>query len=290
MEAFYIAVLVIAVVILMLILTTLGVAMRKGNADVAWPPGDAAKCPIGWEAGGTPTQCKIPDASLISGEIYSTYSSTGPLELGYKENTGTDPADWTTSTIPIDKVAYVSPNFTVTVTDEIQARAFTQNRPIKIDNANGKITNVPTKSTVKATYTTTGLVTNSSYKVYTTYVDAVKGVNSVGTGTATATSTPLLIFDIKPTATLITPIYAVKTTETAISDAGLSNVKTLTGTYTPESKTVSFTATGITAAGAIYFKKAYFDFNDATYTRCGKKVFAKKFNLIWDGVSEYNKC
>ena len=297
MEGFYIAVLSIATIILMLILTTLGVAMRKGNADVAWPPGDAAKCPIGWEAGTTLTQCKIPDAQLISGEIYSTYSSTAPLEPGYKENTGTADADWTST---VGAATYASQKFTVTVMDDIQARAFTVNRPIKIESTAGKIAIVDPVNIFKATYTYTTastLTTSSSYNVYTSYVDAVKGVNSVGTGTTASTSATVLTFNIKPTVTLPATIYAVLSTENAISNAGISNVKTLTGTgtyYTPESKTVSFTVTSgssaMTATGDIYFKKAYFDFNGATDTRCGKKVFAKKYNLTWDGVSEYNKC
>ena len=291
MEGFYIAVLSIATIILMLILTTLGVAMRKGNADVAWPPGDAAKCPIGWEAGTTPTQCKIPDAQLISGEIYSTYSSTSPLEPGYKENTGNGDADWT-GAVGTATYASSSSKFTVPVTDDIQARAFTVNRPIKIGNSDGKIITVDAVSIIRATYTNTSttstLTTSSSYKVYTSYVDAVKGVNSVGTGTGT--SATVLTFDIKPTVTLPATIYAVLTTETAINNAGISNVKTLTGAYTTETKTVSFTATNtaLTTTGAIYFKKAYFDFG--TSTRCSNKVFAKKYNLIWDGVSNYNKC
>ena len=295
MEGFYIAVLSIATIILMLILTTLGVAMRKGNADVAWPPGDAAKCPIEWEAGTTLTQCKIPDAQLISGEIYSTYSSTAPSEPGYKENTGTDSADWT-GTVGAATYSSSLSKFTVTVMDDIQARAFTVNRPIKIVGVIGKIAIVDAVNIIKATYTTTTstLTTSSSYNVYTSYVDAVKGVNSVGTGTTT--SATVLTFNIKPTVTLPTTIYAVLSTENAISNTGISNVKTLTGSYTPEYKTVSFTATAtsdsstMTAPGPIYFKKAYFDFNGATDTRCGRKVFAEKYNLIWEGVSNYNKC
>jgi hypothetical protein len=99
----------------------------------------------------------------------------------------------------------------------------------------------------------------------------------------------VLTFDKKPTVALSTSIYVVKSADVA-AVASAANTIQLTGTYVEEKKKISFTATGPTATGAIYFKKAYFDFNDATYTRCGKKVFAKKFNLTWDGVSEYNKC
>ena len=75
MEGFYIAVLVIAIVILMLILTTIGVAMRKANQGVEWPP-TGGRCPDGWEEDvTTPGKCYIPSNMVNSGKV--TPDSTG---------------------------------------------------------------------------------------------------------------------------------------------------------------------------------------------------------------------
>lgn len=47
MEVFYIAVLTIATAILILILTSVGVLLRKSNTEVPWPP-TAGRCPDFW--------------------------------------------------------------------------------------------------------------------------------------------------------------------------------------------------------------------------------------------------
>ena len=47
MEVFYIAVLTIATAILILILTSVGVLIRKSNTEVPWPP-TAGRCPDFW--------------------------------------------------------------------------------------------------------------------------------------------------------------------------------------------------------------------------------------------------
>jgi len=47
MEVFYIAVLAIATGILILILTSVGVLLRKSNTEVPWPP-TAGRCPDFW--------------------------------------------------------------------------------------------------------------------------------------------------------------------------------------------------------------------------------------------------
>jgi len=49
METFHKIVLAIAAAVLILILTSVGMIMRNGNRDVAWPP-TTASCPDGWEA------------------------------------------------------------------------------------------------------------------------------------------------------------------------------------------------------------------------------------------------
>ena len=69
MEGFYIAVLVIAIVILMLILTTIGVAMRKANQGVEWPP-TGGRCPDGWEEDvTTPGKCYVRSDMVNSGKV-----------------------------------------------------------------------------------------------------------------------------------------------------------------------------------------------------------------------------
>ena len=47
MEVFYIAVLTIATATLILILTSVGVLLRKSNTEVPWPP-TAGRCPDFW--------------------------------------------------------------------------------------------------------------------------------------------------------------------------------------------------------------------------------------------------
>ena len=47
MEGFYIAVLTIATAILILILTSVGVLIRKSNTNAPWPP-TAGRCPDFW--------------------------------------------------------------------------------------------------------------------------------------------------------------------------------------------------------------------------------------------------
>jgi hypothetical protein len=69
MEVFYIAVLTIAAVILIMILTTVGVAIRKSNQNVEWPP-TGGRCPDGWEEHvDTPGKCYIPSDIVNSGKV-----------------------------------------------------------------------------------------------------------------------------------------------------------------------------------------------------------------------------
>jgi hypothetical protein len=69
MEFFYIAVLTIAAVILIMILTTVGVAIRKSNQNVEWPP-TGGRCPDGWEEDkDTPGKCYIPSDMVNSAKV-----------------------------------------------------------------------------------------------------------------------------------------------------------------------------------------------------------------------------
>jgi hypothetical protein len=60
MEVFYIAVLAIATGILILILTSVGVLIRKGNTEAPWPP-TAGRCPDRWVEKEL-NQCIVPDS------------------------------------------------------------------------------------------------------------------------------------------------------------------------------------------------------------------------------------
>jgi hypothetical protein len=76
MEAFYIVVLTIAAAVLIIILTTVGVAIRKANQDVKWPP-TGGRCPDGWEEDvTTPSKCYLRSDMINSGNV--TPESTGP--------------------------------------------------------------------------------------------------------------------------------------------------------------------------------------------------------------------
>lgn len=277
MEGFYIAVLVIAVVILMLILTTLGVAMRKGNADVAWPPGNAAECPEGWVRDTIANKCAVPDGLINSGKIYTTYNTDSTPQLAsYKES-----SNWETTTIPYIYVAGSPAKYKVNITKDVPEVLFTPYRPIKIDTVDTLVIGVvdPVVS-VKPYFTTTSLTPGMEYDVYATLSD-LSIRNSAGK--AKAQSTSILEF-------ITEPKVAISNTTLYISDGHAAT--SIAGHYTAGSSSVSFTVTGTapTTSGTLTFKKGSVDFNDATYTRCGKKVFAKKYNLIWDGVSNYNKC
>jgi hypothetical protein len=68
MEFFYIAVLAIATAILILILTSVGVLIRKSNTEAPWPP-TAGRCPDGWTETETLNKCTAPtgtDTKLIA--------------------------------------------------------------------------------------------------------------------------------------------------------------------------------------------------------------------------------
>lgn len=77
MEAFYIAVLTIATAILIIILTLVGIAIRKANREVKWPP-TGGRCPDGWEEDATtPGKCYIRSDMVNSGNV--TPESSGSL-------------------------------------------------------------------------------------------------------------------------------------------------------------------------------------------------------------------
>jgi hypothetical protein len=80
MEVFYIAVLAIATATLILILTSVGVLIRKSNTDAPWPP-TAGRCPDGWEETEL-NKCIIPDSQNNSGLI-TPYENNGTLIAGY---------------------------------------------------------------------------------------------------------------------------------------------------------------------------------------------------------------
>lgn len=69
MEAFYIVVLTITAAVLIIILTTVGVAIRKANQDVKWPP-TGGRCPDGWEEDSTTAgKCYMPIDMINSGNV-----------------------------------------------------------------------------------------------------------------------------------------------------------------------------------------------------------------------------
>jgi hypothetical protein len=77
MEAFYIAVLTIAAVVLIIILTTVGVAIRKANREIKWPP-TGGRCPDGWEEDAMiPGKCYMRSDMINSGNV--TPESSGSL-------------------------------------------------------------------------------------------------------------------------------------------------------------------------------------------------------------------
>jgi hypothetical protein len=103
MEGFYIAVLAIAIVILMLILTTIGVAMRKANQGVEWPP-TGGRCPDGWEEDvTTPGKCYIPSNMVNSGKVTPDSSVVSSVATANATKGYTFAADAYTSWINGDK-------------------------------------------------------------------------------------------------------------------------------------------------------------------------------------------
>ena len=85
MEFFYIAVLAIATGILILILTSVGVLIRKSNTEAPWPP-TAGRCPDRWEESGF-NKCIIPDSQNNSG-LVTPYDSAGSIAAGYEKVSG----------------------------------------------------------------------------------------------------------------------------------------------------------------------------------------------------------
>ena len=81
MEAFYVTVLVIAVVFLIAILTVMGVMMQSQNKSVVYPP-TINRCPDYWteDAAGT---CTIPSATVRKnqGDYYVAASGTTSASL-----------------------------------------------------------------------------------------------------------------------------------------------------------------------------------------------------------------
>ncbi len=88
MEAFYVIVLTIATAILISILTAVGIAIRKANREVTWPP-TGGRCPDGWEEDATtPGKCYMRSDMVNSGKVTpeSSVSSGGVVansEKGY---------------------------------------------------------------------------------------------------------------------------------------------------------------------------------------------------------------
>ena len=279
MQAFYIAVLTIAAVILIMILTTIGVAIRKANQDVDWPPIQPPACPNGWtEDTIVKNKCTVPNGLINSGKIYSTYNADSSSKMtSYKESA----TDWDTTTI---NYAYAGGKYTVNITKDVPEVLFTPYRQVKIGGTTLTIGVVDAAVIVKPFFTTTGLTTDNEYDVYASLSD-ISNRNSAGK--ATAKSPTKLEFMNEPTVAISTAV----STPLYLSRAGV--VTSITGNYTAGSSSVSFTtavAGPTDASGTLTFKKGSVDFNDATYTRCGKKAFATQYNLVWDGVSNYNKC
>ena len=97
MEVFYIAVLAIATGILILILTSVGVLLRKSNTEAPWPP-TAGRCPDGW----TETElnkCTVPESLKNSGlvsdnSITVTTASDGKSYINFDGKNACDKKTW----------------------------------------------------------------------------------------------------------------------------------------------------------------------------------------------------
>jgi hypothetical protein len=92
MEVFYIAVLAIATATLILILTSVGVLIRKSNTDAPWPP-TAGRCPDGW------TETSDGKCTALSGtseELIKSNTNTDKTIFDFKDMTPCAKKEWTT--------------------------------------------------------------------------------------------------------------------------------------------------------------------------------------------------
>jgi hypothetical protein len=299
MEVFYIAVLTIAAAILILILTTIGVAMRNGNREVEWPPG-AGRCPDGWEEDeSTPSKCYIPIDKTNSGTVFST-------EVAVNNSGGTGTTSATKYTfVPNNFKGIASPdknwsernawhevgsatiihNYAGSGSDAYAAygailraqsgydfKYFKENDQIAIELLTTK-TNVDNKSNGE-------VLTNTEKTVPEYHYFLVSGE-------------PVKDFDGSQ-------ILRLKrdTSAQGISSGkgiGYSDSKPVIAKIDTDTN-VKYEASGATVR---YFgKRISVDFSDAKYysstdnaaTKCLRKAWANANEIKWDGISNYNKC
>lgn len=96
METFYLIVIGIAIVVLILILTFVGLLMQTGKKNVVYPP-IANTCPDGWAIDGSYCEIPVTGSPNMNGKSRSTLSGTFPS--GVVNGTKFDPnhAGWMSS-------------------------------------------------------------------------------------------------------------------------------------------------------------------------------------------------
>lgn len=136
MESFYIVVLAISITSLILLLTLIGVAIRKSNKNVEWPLGEPMSCPDGWEEHATDGKCYIPTNMVNTGKVYLDKTLPNHAENKDKKYTFETDADnaWRnlgTATVTRDTIS--SPKkATITAISQSNFNYFKVNDKIKL--------------------------------------------------------------------------------------------------------------------------------------------------------------
>ena len=287
MEGFYIAVLTIAAAILILILTTIGVAMRKGNQNVAWPPG-GGRCPNGWTESNN--KCYIPMDGTNSGTLAAAGSLSNPIT----DNNSS--VDAIAAKITSDKYEFASNTFN---SGDLGSTKEWSGRPAWRFCGDATIVdNAAAGAKLKAK-------PGSDFKYFRTNDQiAIELLSDVSTGQV-LNGTLLPDTKVVPeyqyflVSALSTDAVTGALTLTLKRDSALGSSHGGSSTDKPKITTNTLTAEKIQELPNVkYFgKRIAVNFEDELYnkiteseTRCIRKVWANANKIEWDGVSDYNKC